>query len=207
MTPFLIRNDADYDRALELVQSLWNAAPGTADAALLELMAERIQAFEAVELAEVLPPADPRKLIAYKLRELGMSQRALGKKLGWSSGRVSEVLSGRRALTLAMVRDLASALALPAGLLVHDVHAPEDGAVWVRVAAELSASAEAAHYLGEASMEVLVAQLLGRALSSGSAPDLLPVTSAFCALTSATGVRSSRRPDLTLVWGGEALAA
>lgn len=207
MTPFLIRNDADYDRALELVQSLWSAAPGTADAALLELMAERIQAFEAVELAEVLPPADPRKLIAYKLRELGMSQRALAKKLGWSSGRVSEVIAGKRALTLAMVRDLAAALTIPAGLLVHDVHAPEDGAVWVRVAAELSASAEAADYLGEASMEALVAQLLGRALSSSAAPDLLPVTSGVCILPGEGSDRPTRRPALSLIWDSEASAA
>lgn len=165
MTPFIIRNEADYDRALALVDELWSAAPGTPAAAVLDVMAERIQAFEAAELAQVLPPADPRKLLEYKLRELGMSQRQLGKTLGWSSGRVSEVLSGKRALTLAMVRDLAPALGIPSNLLVHDVNEPGDGAVWVRVAPELVARATAVACCGMASLEELVAHALECALA------------------------------------------
>lgn len=54
MTPFLLRTEADYTRALSLVEQLWTAEPGTPEAALLDLMAARIEAYEAEELDRVL---------------------------------------------------------------------------------------------------------------------------------------------------------
>ena len=57
--------------------------------------------------------------IRAELQARGWSQRELGRRLGWSSaGRVSEILSGRRELTLAMVRDLCVVLELSADALV-----------------------------------------------------------------------------------------
>lgn len=205
LTPFPIHNEADYDRALDLIDRLWGAEPGSPEAAALDVMATLVEAYEKPRSG--LPPADPRKLIAYKLRELGMSQRALGKKLGWSSGRVSEVIAGKRALTLAMVRDLAAALTIPAGLLVHDVNEREDGAVWVRVSSELAESAEAVAYAGEASLDAFVARLLGRALSSGSAPDLLRLESVVWVSDSEVCEVPARRPPLSLVCDNSAIAA
>ena len=115
---FPIRNDDDHARAIELVDALWSATPGSPEHDLLEVMAALIHLYES-ERRE-LPPPDPRALIAFKLRELGWSQRELGRRLGWSSGRVSEVLSGRRPLTLRMVQDLGRVLGLRAGALVSD---------------------------------------------------------------------------------------
>lgn len=133
-TPFPIRNDADYARALEVVTVLWDAEPGTPDADTLEVMTALVAAWEARR--RELPAADPREVIAFKLRELGWTQRELARRLGWGSGRVSEILSGKRPLTLRMVRELASVLDFPPGLLVHDVRDPEIGATWVRLSAE-----------------------------------------------------------------------
>ncbi len=120
MKPFNLHNEADHARALELVERLWSADPGTPEAETLDVMAGRIAAYEAEELDRLLPPPNPRKLIAFKLRELGLTQRALARQLGWGSGRVSEVISGKRALTLAMVRYLAPALGLGVEQLVSD---------------------------------------------------------------------------------------
>lgn len=127
---FPIRNDHDLDRAVSLVSALWDAAPGTPEADVLEVMAALINAYERSRRA--LPPADPRALIDFKLRELSWTQRELGRRLGWGSGRVSEVLSGKRPLTLSMVRHLAEVLAIPPGALVADAHGPDDGR-WVRL--------------------------------------------------------------------------
>lgn len=169
MAPFSIRNESDYRRALSLVEALWNAEPGTPAAEVLDLMSARIESFEAKELDAVLPPANPREVIAAKLRELGMSQRALGKRLGWSTGRVSEVLSGKRALTLAMVRALAPALGIRAGLLVEDCETEADAPTSVSVPRALVTRAEAAGYCGDRSLSELVARalagLLGPSLS------------------------------------------
>lgn len=168
MTPFIIRSESDYQRALTVVEQLWTAEPGTADAEVLDLMSGRIEAFEARELDAVLPPANPRVVIAAKLRELGMKQRDLARVLGWGSGRVSEVLSGKRALTLAMVRALASALGIDAGLLVADCDVEENAPVSVRVPKALVTRAEEAGYCGHRSLGELVARAVAGMLSTTS---------------------------------------
>ena len=139
MHAFPIRDEASYERAVELMDELWDAAPGTPGAELREVMAQLIDAWEA--RTSTLPAADPRELIAFKLEELGWSQRELAKRLGWGSGRVSEVLSGKRDLTLNMVRELSTAMQIPAGLLVHD-HARGDDGVWLFVPASTVQSLE-----------------------------------------------------------------
>lgn len=139
MTPFPIRNDHDLARALAAVDELWNAAPGSPEAETLEVIAQLVDAYEDRHRHEVLPPANPRVVLQTKLRELAISQRELGRRLGWGSGRVSEVLSGKRPLTLAMVRALSRVLDLPPGLLVHDVvDEPAQAGVGVAVTASVA---------------------------------------------------------------------
>lgn len=118
MRAFPIHNDRDLERATALIHDLWDASPGTPEGDLLEVMATLVDLYESQH--SNLPPANPRELIEFKLGELGWSQRELGRRLGWGSGRVSEVLSGKRSLTLTMVRQLSAVLEIPAGLLVHD---------------------------------------------------------------------------------------
>lgn len=130
MNAFPIRDNSDLSRAIQLVDALWDAARGSPEAELREVMAERIERFEARALSRVLPPADPRRLIAAKCRELGLDQHKLGERLGWTSaGQVSEVLAGRGRITLDRVRDLERVLAIPAGLLVAEGESTEAGEV------------------------------------------------------------------------------
>lgn len=117
-TAFPIRNENDYHRALDLVDQLWDAHPGTPEADVLDIMATLISVYE--KATRELPPADPIALIRFKLRELGWTQRELGRRLGWGSGRVSEVLARKRPLTLRMVQDLGRELGIAPGLLVCD---------------------------------------------------------------------------------------
>lgn len=91
-----------------------------------------------------LPPGDPIEVLGYKLRELGISQRELARRLGWSSGRVSEVLNRRRNLTLAMVRQLAAVLGISAGLLVGEESVPTASTRSTAIAPALLERAESA---------------------------------------------------------------
>ncbi len=118
MHAFLIRNEADYTRALATVDALWDAEPGSPEHDTLDVMAELVDRYEAAQRA--LPPPDPIALLKFKLKELGWSQRHLGRQLGWSAGRVSEILNGKRELTMRMVGELSVVLNLPPGLLVAD---------------------------------------------------------------------------------------
>lgn len=128
-TAFPIRNDTDLARAVALIEELWDAEPGSPESDLREVMAALVDRYEAARSA--LPAGDPVELIRFKLRERRMSQRELGRALGWGAGRVSEVLSRKRPLTLAMVRQLARALEIPPGLLVHDLLEEPEDVTWV----------------------------------------------------------------------------
>lgn len=156
-TAFALHTDADYRRALALIDELWDAAPGSPEAELLDVMATLVEHYE--KRTRALPAADPLRLVAFKLRELGWSQRELGRRLGWGSGRVSEVLSGKRALNLRMVRELSAALDLPLGLLVSGVPQAEDDVVWVPVS-RAQAGRAAQLGVGEADLGPLVGRLL-----------------------------------------------
>lgn len=166
-TAFAVHTDTDYRRALALVDSLWDAAPGSPEAELLDVMSTLIEGYE--KRSRTLPPADPPGLIVFKLRELGWSQRELARRMGWGAGRVSEVLSGQRALTLRMVQDLSAALGLPPGSLVPGPGPEEPDHVWVQISrAHAERAVQALNPPG--GLKALVEELLVQQLSSASRP-------------------------------------
>jgi HTH-type transcriptional regulator/antitoxin HigA len=67
--------------------------------------------------------------IKFRMEEKGLKQKDLAPYLGGKS-RVSEVLSGKRPLTVAMVRELSQRLHIPADLLIQqqEEHAEDDSA-------------------------------------------------------------------------------
>lgn len=174
-----IRTEADHARALARVDTLWSAPAGSPEADELNALAAAIEAWESAILDAALPPARPGPLIASKLRELGWSQRELGRRLGWSTGRVSEVINGRRGLTLAMVRDLAAELGIDANLLVHEGKPGPSEATWVRLPAELVRAAAAAGHADPAALEALVVSAVraavGRCTFSAAVEGLAPI--------------------------------
>lgn len=114
-----IRNDDDLTIALARMSELWGAPDGTPEGDELDVLAVLIEAYETEHHA--MPPGDPIQVIRYKMGELGLTQRQLAEKMGWAStGRLSELLSSKRELTTRHVRDLATALGIPAGLLLGD---------------------------------------------------------------------------------------
>lgn len=143
MNAFPIRNEEDLHRATELVDALWDAEPGTPEHDVLLVMAQLIDAYEAAH--STLPAADPIELLRFKLKETGWSQRELARRLGWGSGRVSEILSRKRRLTLELVRQLSQVFDLPPGALVHE-EGEAGGGLWVhvtgRVATVIAANAQ-----------------------------------------------------------------
>jgi HTH-type transcriptional regulator/antitoxin HigA len=111
-----IRNEEDYETALEEIEQLWDAAPGTPEADRLEVLVTLVEAYEAEHYP--IPAPDPIELILHVMEARGLTRRDLEPYLG-SRARVSEVLNRRRPLSLAMIRKLQSGLGLPADALVQ----------------------------------------------------------------------------------------
>jgi HTH-type transcriptional regulator / antitoxin HigA len=112
-----IRTEEDYQAALDLLSSLMDAEPGTPEDEHLEIMIALVEAYENVHWR--IDPPDPIDAIRVRMEEKGLRPRDLEPMIG-SRGRVSEVLSRKRALTLPMIRRLAKGLDLPAEILIRE---------------------------------------------------------------------------------------
>jgi HTH-type transcriptional regulator/antitoxin HigA len=110
-----IRTEADYDAALSEIETLMPARPGTADGDRLDILTTLIEAYEAEHHAVEAP--DPVALIQFVMEQRGLDRAEIGKFIG-ERGRVSEILSKKRALSLPMIRKLHEGLGLPAAILV-----------------------------------------------------------------------------------------
>ena len=110
-----VRNDADHDAALARIEQLMGAEPGTAASDELEVLVTLVDAFEAKRFPMATP--EPLAVIRFQMEQQGLSRRELEPMIG-SRARVSEILTGKRALTLPMIRRLHSGLRIPVELLV-----------------------------------------------------------------------------------------
>lgn len=112
-----IRTEADHKAALARIDALMDAVAGTSEADELSVLADLVEAYEAKHFPIELPT--PVEAIRFRMEQAGLEPRDLEPYIG-SRGKVSEVLSGKQPLTLAMIRALHTHLGIPAEVLVAD---------------------------------------------------------------------------------------
>lgn len=111
-----IRTKSDYRAALQEAERLWDADPGTSDGDRVDVLVTLIEAYEAKH--HPIPAPDPIAAIEFMMEQKGLTRRDLEPAIG-SRGRVSEVLTRKRPLTLPMVRALSALLEIPTDVLVQ----------------------------------------------------------------------------------------
>lgn len=113
-TVILIDSDKELARARALVEQLWDS-DDPADVARLEAQARLIAAYE----ERKWPRRSPKvaDLIRHLMDQHGLSRADMVPILGTPS-RVSEVLSGKKGLSMAMVQRLRARFRVPADLLI-----------------------------------------------------------------------------------------
>ena len=112
-----VRTSKDHKAALGEVERLWDAKPGTQEHDRLEVLVTLIEAYEVKH--HPIPPPDPVEAIRFRMDQLDLDRKDLEALIG-SRARVSEVLSGRRALSLGMIRRLHRELGIPAEILIGE---------------------------------------------------------------------------------------
>ena len=113
----LIKTEKDYETALSRIEGLMDAKPGTAEMDALELLTALVEMYE--ERHYPIRPPDPIEAIKFRMDQLGLGQKDMVPYLGAKS-KVSEVLNGKRPLTLAMMRSLNRSLGIPAEVLLRE---------------------------------------------------------------------------------------
>lgn len=113
-----IKNDEQYEDALASVYSLMqkNVKPESKESDDLEILSILIKEYENVNYP--VPKSNPLDAIRFRLEQMNMSEAELSDVLGYRS-RKSEILSGKRKLSLAMIRKLADKLHIPAEVLIQ----------------------------------------------------------------------------------------
>jgi len=110
-----IRTEADHDSAVARIAELIGARPDTAEGEELDILATLVDAYEAKHHAIDVP--DPIAAIQFRMEQQGLTRKNLEPLIG-SRARVSEVMTGRRSLTLAMIRRVRKELGISADVLI-----------------------------------------------------------------------------------------
>jgi HTH-type transcriptional regulator / antitoxin HigA len=113
----LIKTDADYKKALQRLESLFDAEVGSLASDEADLWALMIDEYEKKHFPIEAP--DPIEAIKIRMEEMHLKQTDLVDVLGGKS-RVSEILNKKRKLTVEMIRKLTKKLNLSASLLIND---------------------------------------------------------------------------------------
>ena len=118
-----IRNEKDYETALKRMSDLVGKADiGSKDETeILQALTEKWEREN-----DSLAPPSPLEAIRFRMKQQGLKPRDLEPMIGPRS-RVSEILTGRRSLTLDMIRALHRDLGIPLKSLVGEDEASKNG--------------------------------------------------------------------------------
>jgi len=113
----VLKTENDYEDALERLDQIFDAPENTSEGDEAELLSILIEKYEDEHYPIEAP--DPIEAIKFRMEQMGMSNKELAQIIGYKS-RVSEIFSGKRKLTLAMIRNLHRKLKIPYESLMAD---------------------------------------------------------------------------------------
>ena len=111
-----IRSETDYKAALARIDALMDADAGSAEGEELDVLVDLVELYEEKHVPMGYPT--PIEAIRFRMEQDGLSPRDLIPFIG-SRSKVSEVLSGKRPLTMQMARALHANLGIPADVLLQ----------------------------------------------------------------------------------------
>jgi HTH-type transcriptional regulator/antitoxin HigA len=115
MKTTIIKTEEQYHIAMERIDELFDAKPNTKEFDELELLAMLVNAYEEEHYRIEAPT--PIEAIKFRMEQQGLKRTDLIPFLGTNS-RVSEILNGKRKLTVEMMRNLYQKLGVPAESLL-----------------------------------------------------------------------------------------
>ncbi len=112
--PKIIKTEAEYEVMLARIEEIFDARLNTPEGDELELLTLLVERYEETEFPIDLPT--PIEAIRFRMEQMGMQQKDLAPYFG-SQAKVSEVLHGRRDLSISMMRKLKEGLGISAEVL------------------------------------------------------------------------------------------
>jgi len=116
MTIKPIRTKADYNRALERLEVIFDARKETEEGDELEVLSILLDKYEQEHFPVGMP--DPIEAIKFRMEQMGYTQSDLAQVVGLKS-RASELLNRKRKLSLEMIRLLHDKFRIPTDVLIQ----------------------------------------------------------------------------------------
>jgi HTH-type transcriptional regulator/antitoxin HigA len=113
----VIKNENDYQKALERLEVIFDAPIDSPEGDEAEILSILIEKYEDEHYPIGSP--DPIEAIKFRMEQMDMKKSDLAKVIGYKS-RVSEILSKKRKLSLQMIRKLHDTLKIPYESLIAD---------------------------------------------------------------------------------------
>ena len=111
-----IKAERDYNIALDRLEEIFGAKPGTSEGDELEVLGILIEKYEDENYPIDLP--DPIEAIKFRMEQMNYSQNDLAKVIGLKS-RASEILNRKRKLSLEMIRNIHNVMKIPTEVLIQ----------------------------------------------------------------------------------------
>ncbi len=121
-----IKTTADYQAALQEIESLFESPPDAPGGDRLEVLTTLVEAYEAQQGYD-LPAPDPIEAILYLMESRGLSERDLEPYIG-SHKEVKSVLRRQHSLSIDMIRNLYKGLGISADVLIQPYPLMSDAA-------------------------------------------------------------------------------
>lgn len=110
-----IRTDEDHRAALKEIERLWDYPDGSPENDKLDVLATLVEAYERNRWPK--RRSTPLEMLHYAVTDMGRSQKELADLLG-SRSRASDLLKGRRRISLEVAQKISVAWNIPIQLLV-----------------------------------------------------------------------------------------
>ena len=115
----IIKSENEHNQAVERLMSLMDMDPtaGTVEENELEVLSVLIEQYEKVQFPIDKP--EPIEAIKFRMDQMGLVQKDMIEFFG-SASKTSEVLNGKRPLSISMIRKLYNGLGIPADILIQE---------------------------------------------------------------------------------------
>lgn len=113
-----IHNEHDYEKALERIEKLMDAAPDTPEFDELDILTTLVEVYE--DKTFPIDAPDPIEAIRFCMDQMGYTRQDLQEKMHYTRNRISEILNRKRPLSIKMIRDFHIHLHVPATILIKE---------------------------------------------------------------------------------------
>jgi HTH-type transcriptional regulator / antitoxin HigA len=111
-----IKTEQEYKLALQQMESLFHAKPNTKEGDILELLALVIEDYE--DKNYKIEPLTPLEALKCEMEEQGLSQTNLAQRIGMSKSTISEILQGKKQMSVRFMKYLHNDLGISGNVLL-----------------------------------------------------------------------------------------